>query len=374
MKKQLWFLALAFLILSFFACDLEIPEKVVIKGSPEARFAANFNIGDYFNDAIDKIFDSNFNNNSGLILINCPNTAVKTFIIYSKVLDETINLNLSSDVLNAIGQLGEYKLDSKLDINTSSSGITIPAVNLDEFVKGFSFANYNTMLYISGSEIVDILTVDLKKPDITPQTGRNETNLGSSDKFYENALPAGLDIALKFDGNQISINPSIYIEEGKTITAGMLAEPKVKIEVAIWLPLVLEATGDGRKFELPALFNHDVDLFGRGSVNDKNLIAEFVESLKLEITLSGSNPFTKAELHVTSEGVSIKTPFGGNSLIFEISESDMNDINSHFPFAPKLEIVFKKGGKLSMPNDFRTSYVALTAKLNYSIDLGGGLQ
>ena len=372
MKKQVILFSISLFVFSFFACEMQIPSKIEIKGNPDIRFAAIFDIG----KELGSIFGEAFDDNETLKVINCVNTPVKTFIIYSVVLDE--ELTLSDEIKNALTEPNSsIKLNEKIDLIKDSDEIEIPSINLDQFVKDFSFKNYKVNMYISGSDIVDILTVDLEIGDkTTSNKGRNNCNLGSAENFSGAALPNGIDITdkMKFDGNEIKITPKVYIKKDETITSNMLNDPKVKIEIAIWLPLTLVADSNKAEFLFPEdLFDQNQDLFGRASAADAGSISEFIQSLGIEIKLNGSSPFTSADLVVINEAgnITINNPISGNALKFDIDETAMKEINKNWPFAPKFKMEFQKGSELSIPKELKTSEVALKAKLSYKINLEG---
>ncbi|MCL2214849.1 MAG: hypothetical protein FWC06_06520 [Treponema sp.] len=380
MKKSAGFFTLSLLIFNFFACDLVIPDAVQIKGTPEIRFGADFDIGTLLTETIDSLLNEytndNENNNEKLKLINCTNTELKTFIIYSEVLNQSL-AGLLDSLAPIINHFGEYETPSDIPLidDGQVEPVNIPSVDLSSFFYGFSLTGYQVNMYMSGSEIVDILTVDMNiNGSVITREGIYTSGLGGSLYTYDGtSFPEGLPLDIIFDGSAMSISPKVYIKEGSIITASMIKNPKVLIEFAIWLPLILKANEDETIFDFPEDFFPDTDLFGRDNADDVNPIGEYVESLRLEIVLSGRRPFSNAILIVRSapEGlpeVYIETPFSGNALIFEINESKMEEINNTL-FIPQISMRFYKDGTISIPRNFRATEFAFKAKVNYKMEL-----
>jgi len=375
MRKQIISLALAILVLSFFACDLTIPSAIEIKGTPEIRFGANLDIGDLLKDMVDGLFDNFSGSGDGPKFIKCTNTDINTFIIYSVVLEQPIvgdEFNNLSEAVNLLG--GSHSTPASIDLISGVTPIEIPSIDFSEFLGGFSFADFKANMYISGSSIVNALTVELDiNGEKISRKGNKSSGLKNVVEYSETNLPEGIEIPFTFDGNEITIVPRVYIEADTVINSAMLSNPTILIEIAIWLPLVLTADNDGAKFEFPNLFSGS-DLFGRESPEDPNPVGDIVEWLSLEIKLSGTNPFTNAKLVVESKPagqtpIVIETPFGGNSLNFKIDESDMEKINSSYPFIPEISLRFDQGGKLSLPRSFKATEFAFIARLGFKIDL-----
>jgi len=368
MKKQLPFLIIAFILICFFSCNMDftLPKEIQITGNPELKFAAGFDLGSEFAQDIDGIFQGF--TGSGKKTIECINTNIVTYILYNLVLEEDIDMSVYATIIG-----GAYPYIVPTDwtlISAGSKQSQIPAINLSSFVENFSFKNYITNLYISGTEIVNILTVDLNIPGVNAQKGNRSTTLGSLEVYTGTSLPEGIHIDMEFTGEPITINPVVTIKAGERINASMMNNQKLKIEIAVWLPMILTADGSA-EFALPELFKKGDDLFGRTSEASENSIANFVESLNIEVSLSGS-PFRDAILAVESTaGVTIITPpFSGNKLGFNISEEKLSEINGKYPFDPQFKLLFESGGILQIPRVFNTSEVALNAKLNYAINLG----
>lgn len=379
MRKILYITFLAPVLLSL-ACNLQTPNAVQVKGSPDFKISANFDIGNHLKE-LHKGFEED---KDGVVLLDCEKTEIVTYLVYMRPYDQDIPLTSAitsggSDFTNNTG--------SDIVLVPSSGGssyekLEVPALDFSEFLQDFSFdpSAIKSKLYISGSQIVNGLSVELKINGGSPITkkGNTASGLNTGKKTYDKlTLPeGGVDIDIPFNGDKINIEYKIFVAKNDKIEKAWMTNPSVLIEIAVWLPFKFIADKDGAKVELPDdLFSSEgSDLFGREKPSSDNTVTEMLESLSLAMKMNTS-PFTGASFNVSSKGISITNPISGPSLEFALDETKMKVINSPqgFPFAPKFQVVFKKGGILKFPRALSITEISFKAKVNHTVDLAGGI-
>ena len=371
MKRFSFFLSLT-LVLLLLSCNFQLPTAVQVKGTPELRFAAKFDISEYLNDMFNK---DSFTNDNKVELLDCVNKDIVTYLVYMKVYDDKV----STTGLPVVG------IETESAVTLTTGNISVPAFTFDNDFKDFKFnqENIKTKLYISGPSIVEGITVKLTMSPSKKlaKSKANNKSSGLKDKtktyngtelpdggFYVNDLP--------FDGTQLNITYTILVAAGTTIKADWVNNnnSNVLVELAIWLPFEFKADKDNAELPLPEDLFPDDDLFGRESPDGDNTITNMLESLSLAMKMNTS-PFTGASFNVSSKGISITNPISGPSLEFALDETKMKVINSPqgFPFAPKFQVVFKKGGILKFPRALSITEISFKAKVNHTVDLAGGI-
>jgi len=370
MRKILYIIILSpVLLLS--ACKLQMPTSVQVKGSPELRFSAKFDIGNY----LEELHNGFQEEKDDIVLLDCKKTDIVTYLVYMKLYDKEIPL----DGLNSLAEAAAgNSFTIPNDINLIDDNLEVPALDFGEFLDGFSFdkTSVKSKLYISGSQIVNGLSVELKVDNkkLTSYSGNKASDLKGKNAYDKIGLPdGGVEIDLPFDGDEFKINYIISAKSGEFYKEWM-NDPSVLIEIAVWLPFNFTANHAGAEVKLPDDLFPEGDLFGRESPNSDNTVTEMLESLSFAIKMN-KNPFTGAKLNVTSTGINIENPIGGASLEFAVNEQNMKAINTqaNFPFAPKLKLVFDKSGGLSFPRNFVITEISFKAKLNHTIDLSKGI-
>jgi len=370
MRKMLFIIFLAPVLFSF-ACNLQMPTAVQVKGSPDFRISANFDIGNYLKDFVNK---DNFTTDDKVELLDCVNKDIVTYLVYNEVYYD----NVKTDGLPGINGI------TTSDVTLASGSIAVPAFTFDSEFKDFKFSqeNIKTKLYISGPSIVEGITVKLtmtpsqelakSKANNKPSglKGKKETYNGTElpdGGFYVNDLP--------FDSTKLTINYTILVAANTTIKAEWLNNntSNVLVELAIWLPFEFTAIKDRAEIKLPDDLFPEGDLFSRESTDSDNTVTDMLESLSFAMKMN-TNPFKGAKLSLESKGISIENPIKSDSLEFAIDEKTMKAINTpaNFPFSPKLKLVFDNGGSLSFPRNFVVKEISFKAKLNHTIDLPGG--
>jgi hypothetical protein len=393
MNKHL-FIVLSLVLLFFFACDLQIPTAVEIRGTPELAFPANMDIAGMFSDMLTGISGEAEN----LTLIHCKNTAIQTYMAYLDLLKkEGVSLGLPN--LSGLGIFAEDEITEDMDLFDDLPFITIPLASINEHLKGFTLSDAKIIIYTYSNKqgVLDSLsigvTVKSGSEQLPEQLIENIKNGKSAHASWTDNVYPGTSVPN--DGNIINLPLScsdtdikfrVFIPEGTVISSTNFANfstAEVTIEVVFWLPFILKAGPDGGTLNLPDLFSSDQDppappkdLFGREEAGSENLIFDVVESIELIFRLS--HPiFSKATLVVTSQpptaskAIVIENLLEGNSLSFSIDESIMSQINDpdNWPFAPQLVIDFPPGQTLQFPNGLKTKELAFKAKIKHRIDL-----
>ena len=396
MKKIYVLLMMVFA--AFFACTL--PSSIEIKGSPKLRFSANMDFSNMFNGMMSDAFGSGASGSgtSGNITqqdcVNVPD--VQTFIIRMEILNDDFPLEIDHPTEPTIVIVdgvtielkppdnGKYTLDEKLELaSTSSTGgepISVPLSSLAEVLNGFEFKDsVKASFYISGSDFINIVNVELdfgdEKVEISGIDARASGIDTTSDFYTETKIPEGGHIiegfAEKFLNakNDLEVTFDIFCPEGETIDLAWFNEEKkatvtVVAELVIWLPLEFVAPEpEGADLNFPASFFDGAGQFVKSST-------EFMKSLKLDIGMN-TNPFKSATLIVQSGDIDIQNPLGAKSLLFNISEDDMEKIKAQgASFSPTFSIHFNKGGELVIPRNFKITTVSLVAYLDFVKDLG----
>ena len=364
--KKVFSLFLFILVLLFvYSCNLQMPTAVEIRATPELEFSASFNFSDYFEEMI------NFEGKENIYY--CTKTEDLTYLFYTVLSEGTDNEFVElKDILPGI-QYTEIELYNS---KKNNSPIIIPAPDEDEGLRDFRFTKTESRLYISGSKISKRLTIEIW---INDDDGNAETFNGIDDKFNDDLLDRynfnfeGLELPpnggkienLDFNG-EVEVNFRIFIAIGEDIETGDINDPfNIKVELATWLPFMLEAVKEGAEIKLPQDLFSEGDLFGRESADDDSII----ESLHFSIGLN-KNPFTDATLVITSgDDIRFENPTSPTAIGFPITETMMQTINRSFPFSPKLSLRFKQGGRMSIPRNFHTTGVYFKARINYRIDL-----
>ncbi|MCL1958056.1 MAG: hypothetical protein FWF68_00495 [Spirochaetes bacterium] len=371
MKRFPFFLSFAPVLL-LLSCNLQLPNAVQVKGSPELRFATKFDIGEHLEGLINK---DSFTTADKVELLDCVNKDIVTYLVYMEVYDEKV----STTGLPAVNGT------TTSDVPLTTGNISVPAFTFDNEFKDFKFnqENIKTKLYISGPSIVEGITVKLTmspSKELAKSKANNKSS-GLKDKtktyngtelpdggFYVNDLP--------FDGAQLNITYTILVAANTTIKADWLNNnnSKVLVELAIWLPFEFKADKDGANLPLPDDLFSDGDLFGRENSDGDNTVTKMLESINFAMKMN-TKPFEGAFFIVNSTGINIRNPIKSASLEFALNENDMKTVNNpaNFPFAPKFKIVFNQGGTLKFPREFYIKEISFNAKFSHTIDLAGGI-
>lgn len=337
MKKIAGFAPLTILLLTFFACNLQIPSAVRIKGNPVINIPAKIHIGVLLTDLlIESIEDNEISNIS---IIPCVNTQNLTYLLHMDLVNELLVLgdypdipaipdlpplpeipgippdifpdltlpefpDLELDETDFINGIYTIKVIRDIELFASDEPVVIPLLNAGDFLKGFYFSEVIPRLYFYGTGILEKISVGITINDreedlidITPGSSNRE-NWG--DEYTETTMPAGgVEIDIPFDGNDITISFRVFIPAGETLTVDDFDDGHIAVEFVVWLPFVLKAGSDEVEFEIPSLFDLDKDLFNRSDPYAENIVGEMIQSLSLDIIMS-ENLFEGTNLIVRS--------------------------------------------------------------------------
>jgi hypothetical protein len=143
------------------------------------------------------------------------------------------------------------------------------------------------------------------------------------------------------------------------------------VELFIWVPLEFTAVKDDAALKFPEMFAKGEDLFGRDSDDDDSLL-DMIASLKLEIKLN-RDTFAEGTMNISADGKLLgpnpPPPLNGESLVFDMSNEDIELIKKTVPFAPDIGIEFKKDKKLKIPENLETTSIDFFADIDYTIEL-----
>jgi hypothetical protein len=371
LKRFPFFLSFASVLL-LLSCNLQLPNAVQVKGSPELRFAAKFDMSEHLEGLINK---DNLNNDPKIELLDCINKDIVTYLVYMDVYDATVST----------GGLPPVNGTTTSDVTLTSGNIAIPAFTFDNEFKDFKFnqENIKTKFYISGPSIVEGITVKLTmspSKELAKSKANNKPSglKGKTKTYNETELPDGGFYVndLPFDGTQLDITYTIYVAANTTIKSEWVNNntSKVLVELAIWLPFEFKAKKDDAELPLPKDLFSDGDLFGRDKSDDDSTVTKMLESINFAMKMN-TKPFEGASLIVSSTGINIRNPIKGASLEFALDEEKMKVINNpaNFPFTPQFKIVFNNGGILKFPRELSITEISFKAKFSHTIDLSGGI-
>lgn len=381
MKKACIF-TLILIAVFVFACTL--PSSIEIKGNPALRFYSKIDLSEMFSKMITDGFS---NDGDGAKALACANTSIQTYIIHMELYSGELSLNTHFPPSS-----GDQTVTTPInDLVTSTVPMKLPLKSMEGFLENFELKSVETKLYVSGSKIAEILSVELKVTDEHQMTeyGTESVDIKNSrssgyetwgNSYTGTTLPGYGDKVTMFsqllnEQDDFDINFGININPGKTIKQEWINNSQnVKVELVVWLPLEFIA-GDEAYLNFPDdFFDDENDLFGRETADEDNSLTQMIKSLRLSIEMN-KNPFQGNILIIDSSGgLEILNVLNGSSLDFPISEENMNKINTpeYFPFVPKFRIRFSKNGILSIPRDFSASYICFDASISYIFDLAGG--
>jgi hypothetical protein len=380
MKKFFTFLSFTPVLLLVFACDLQTPKAIQIKGSPELKFTANWEV-DFFSDMMKSAFGGD--NDNGPDIYECINApGYKTFLIRIEIFNDSVSLknllnnnNTNIDDTNVqINNIsGKYKLDKEIILASSSNDkISLPFSGFVDYLDGFKFKtdDIKSKLYVNGSDIVSAITIELTNGSSLGSTKVTKGSLPNGAHTTLSALPD--DYGSKSDvfpadllnnANHMNIGYKIYLAKNEEIDTTWLNEDHfLKAELVIWIPLVFKAGEDGAKLTFDSFK-------GIGDFLTSMSESGFIESLNFAVGMN-ANPFKDGTLVIGDSSHEIKNPMSANALNFTLNEEDVKYINEN-SFDPEFIISFERNAEIGIPKIFRITTVSLTAKLSYTVELGG---
>jgi hypothetical protein len=400
MNKITAFPGAVLILLLVFACTM--PSEIEVTGSPSLKFAANLNFGDYFDDMLDKVRSSNGPSEPPM---PCTEPSYMTFILrmeifnqedYRCAVDESLFINIGDrgdisingiDIPVELQEAGDHRkflvLEDDFIIAESDIPFSMSFKGIEKYIEGFEFTGIKSKIYISGTDLVDILTIDIY--EITndhpegiriledSRVSKGESGLKSLEKYTGHDLPQG---GGEMDGEEIShtinsggdlyLKCKIYIQEGTSIDYGLINDShSVHAEIVIWFPMELTAKEENASFVFPDFFDGISDVF-------KSLSGTgCIENMNINIDISPRNPFGNGIFVINDDNYKpIKYPMTSDSFSFGLNKEDLDFINNN-PFDPKFFISFPKNADLGIPNGDTMpmiTTVSLDAELKYNME------
>jgi len=391
-----------FLIISmvfcFSTCDFVLPTGVEINGTFENSIPVKMNVGAMLTDALDDALNGSESEDQKIY--TCTQTVNKTYLVYVNLFDKNLATSGSIDPSILGGAPSGFPIphnDPLIDIDTP---VNLPLSDMGEYLINFKFKDPDILLYFSGDanifekieiqyEVVDHLDYDIsiyESPKLKIN-GKNPSglSLNSSDGGKYTAIkPPSNGLLINKDNNNNDLFPlhgeNVHILFKVYAIKDVLFFPSdfdgdFVVELVVWLPIEFEAVDDKAKIILPLgdIFPEDSDLFGRSQ--DDMSMTEMIKSLKLDMMFN-SNPFINRDLVIWSgedtekRKIVINRKLTDNALTIDMNEDVMKDINNpdNWPFAPRFEILYKKGQDLGFPQNLTVVELAFRAGFKYGMN------
>jgi len=368
MKKFFFFFPLLTVLFFMSACKWRVPSEIQVKGSPALKFSLDMDFSEMFKEMMDDAFKTD---DKTVVIQNCINAPEHmTFLIHVDLLNQGINLGEEIPPADPSGNI-----NLPLDTPLISPQITkLPVNNFSKNLEGFTFDtdNIKSSLFVDGSPIVDKLkiniTLDSQSEVIngftTPKTSGIDVN---SKTYSRTAMPDGgedfSDIVKPslVNHREMEINLSVDLKAG-TIPAADLNDPKIKVELVIWLPLVFKAD-DEAAIKLPGFD-------GMGDFLNSLTESGMIDYLKLDIGLN-VNPFKEGKFvmqnHANGYEI-LRMDMTGNAIGIVLSQEKIKYFNDN-TFTPEFKILYSKGGELGIPKTLKVMSVSMNAKIDHTIEL-----
>jgi hypothetical protein len=377
-----------------------MPSELEITGSPSVKIAVN----KYFSEYFDEMYDNVLNNEDPAAhVLNCTNPSLKykTFFIHIEAFrDDDFDYDLNGADLLDDGDdsfifINGTRVDGKIKDDTSNSKkyfVTnedkeIPPScdpysasfnDFGDYLIGFELTGIKSKMYLSGSDIVDVLSIDLyhyisednkilisKEKDANPY---EKIDIESLESYTGTDLPPGgtdIDISdLINSREEFKLSYLLNIKANTHVDLAWFDYTQVVIvEIAILLPMEFEAAENEAFIDFTDYLN-DI-----GGLINKAAKTEFIESMNLTIGLKPENPFGSGIFVIKDEHYRIESPMDNDSFPFILSNEDLEYINNT-EFIPNFSIVYKKGNTLKLPNgDLIMSTISLKTKVKLNLEL-----
>jgi len=393
MNRLFSFLGVFLLLFVVFACKM--PSELEVTGSPSLKFAANMNFNEYFSDMIDDAL----NKDGDTQTIPCTNPSLNYKVLllrmeifrkenYMCSVDEssfsgdTGTITINGEEIPVTKNDTEHKyfvLTNSKTIASSSEPHVRTFKGLDDYFEGFEFIGIKSKLYIYGTDLANVVNIDLDKVDDegneTVFVEDHDVDKGSSNtEFIEEYTglglpPGGADVDIEDiinSGGDLLLNYKIYIPAGREIEFDWIDVPQTIIaELVIWLPMTLESVEENAHVKFPSFFN------GIGDIIKSLSGTGCIETMTINLTITPSNPFSNGIFVISDEAYgNISSPLDINSFNINLNQDEIDYINKN-PFDPRFFILFPvKNSLLKIQNgDILLSTVSLDAKLYYNMGL-----
>jgi hypothetical protein len=368
--------------LAIFACT--IPTGVEIRANPQMTLPASVDFSEKFAEGIRNGFSGNDMKMYDCISVKDPQTFLISVTLPS-LPNPLGNVLLSggsgttprppSDMI-----LATNKANHPLNPGGINPPISIPLSGLNDFMgDGFKFRRIESKLYVSDSNntgLVEKLKVELYNgDDLIPPTIGDAADIGSGQSGLEpgqsdylpTELPAGgntIDIAPLLDSKQeVELIYYISLKGGAGTIPAAWDNAQIKVELLIWLPLDFKADdlSGGAVIKFPDMFEDGKDLFGRTSAEDSML--KMMSRIRVEIGMT--SPAFKGGI-MKMEGIT-DCPLESNAIVLDLGSTDIEYINTHYPFSPDIGIWFRNGEGPTIPRGLGVISLGFDADVNYKL-------
>jgi hypothetical protein len=397
MNKIRAFPAIALILFFVFACT--VPSSLEVKGSPSIKFSANVNFDDVFSDMLDDVFNSG-NDNVRVLSCTNPSLEYRTFVLYMEIYKNE-NYECEVDINTFVGGEGSIIINNTEipveyieaadgnkflvlendEIIASSSGkpYVLSFKGLEGYLEGFEFTEIKSRLYVSGSQLASVVSIDLYKVHsegheilIKPDneiTSKRPSGLEFLEEYTGHELPpSGGDIEISDEINscgELSLVYKIFLPKDTVINYDWLeGTHTIFVEFVIWFPMVLESIEDNAVYKFPDFFD------GIGGVFKSLAGTGMIKNMGIEIGMHPLNPFSSGIFVISDENYGyIQRPLEAYSFLIDLKEEEIEYINNN-PFDPVFFVLFpKKKTILGVPNeDIMISTVILNVELKYNAD------
>lgn len=403
MKKACFSLIISLFVFFVFACKMPtLPSKVEITGSPSIKIAANLSFGDYLSDMSNQFVD---NADSITKVLPCSNPSLDymAFVLQMDLINTDYTCNVDYDLFPGFNIGGgditingtpihvpapdlnddiQIPLGTDYDVAASDIPFQLSFGNITEFLEGFEIKDIQAKIYISGSPLVDVLSINLEQQNNdnpmrhTIYDGRINncsSGIGSGDETYAGiGLPHDngndIDIYDMFhSGGIISIHYDIKIKAGEKINLSWINNPqRILAEIVIWIPMEFETTTANAVLKFPDFFS------GIGDTMKSMAGVGLVESMNIKIGIDPSNPFGDGIFVIKDAGSDFEmdNQLDEDNFNFSLSEEQLDYINNN-PFDPLFSILYPNiHSVLKIPSgNIMLTTVSLNANLKYNMDL-----
>jgi hypothetical protein len=398
MKKICTFLYISLILFSVFACT--IPSELEFTGSPSVKFAANMDFGDYFSEMVDNVINAD----SAAKTLPCTNPTLKymAFIMRMEVFhkenykfddvdwdlfddkgigDIIINndIKVPVELIDDGNKFFVLKDSETISENKEDNPYIITFEGIEDYLEGFEFSGIHAKIYISGSELSDIVNIELRqiKPDgtIIPIVPDGKIIKGPSgikdlEEYTDIGLPEGgaeIDINdIINTGGDLALLYRVYLPKDSEIELEWLNNlHNIAAEIVIWLPMTFDSKADDAIIKFPDMFD------GLNDAIKSFAGIGFIENMGMKIGINPLNPFGHGLLIMRDDNYGdIISPLDENNFYFNFTNEDLDYINNN-EYNPHFFILYpKKNSLLEIPGgDILITTITLNAKIKYNMEL-----
>jgi hypothetical protein len=354
--------------------------------------------GDFFSEMTDNIINSD--DSTKIVLCTNPSLEYMAFVMHKEIFSKEdykceVDLDIFDD--DGIGSIfinddieipvelrdnGNkfFVLEESETISESKEGepYTITFEGIEEYLLGFEFSGVLAKIYISGSDLADIISIELNriKPDgtvpIVPdgQIIKGSSGIKDLDEYTNIGLPEGgakIDINdIINTGGDLKLTYRIYIPEKTVIELEWLEHlHNIEAEIVIWLPMTFDSIADNATINFPGSFDEI-----SGAIKTFAGIGS-IESMGMKIGINPLNPFGNGLFIMRNiDYPDIISPLDNHNFYFNFTYDDLDYINNN-EFNPKFLVLYpKKNSLLTVPRgNILITTITLNAKIKYNMEL-----